>query len=169
MEDVRAEQGPDQESWGVHFYVTDVPDTSEESRRRLEMVADYLAKYEREDSTYQLLQGLPDSLNRRVTAYLFDARGDSSATLTADRVRYFDQEKRFEAEGNVIVVTKDGKRLESEHLTWLEEEQKVRTPGFVRIIKPKEQVQGYGLVADEDLSSYQLGRITAQVAVEEEE
>lgn len=169
MADVRAEGAPDQESWGVHFYVTDVPDSSDESRMRLEMIADYMAKYEQGDSTYQVLHGNPDSLNRRVVVHFFDATGDSSATLTADRVLYFDREKRFEAEGNVVVVTQDDKRLESEHLTWLEDERKVRTAGFVRIIKPNEQLQGYGLVADEDLASYQLGRITATVTVEDEE
>ena len=169
MEDVRAEGAPDQESWGVHFYVTQVPIGAEESRIRVEMIADYMAQFENEDSTYQLLRGHPDSLNRRVTAYLYDLEGDSSATLTADRVLYFDREKRFEAEGRVVVVTSEDKRLESERLVWLEDERKVRTESFVSIVSPKEQVQGYGLVADEDLKNYQIGRFSAQVTVDEEE
>ena len=169
MDDVRAEGAPDQESWGVHFYVTQVPIGEDESRIRVEMIADYMAQYEREDSTYQLLRGHPDSLNRRVTAYLFDLEGDSSATLTADRVLYFDREKRFEAEGRVVVVTSEDKRLESERLVWLEDERKVHTESFVSIVSPTEQVQGYGLVADEDLKNYQIGRFSAQVTVDEEE
>ena len=169
LAEVRAEGGPDQESWGVHFYVTQVPIGSDESRIRVEMLADYMAQYEREDSTYQLLRGHPDSLNRRVIAYLYDGQGDSSATLTADRVYYFDQEKRFEAQGNVVVVTREDKRLESEKLVWLEDERKIRTQSFVSIVSPKEQVQGYGLVADEDLKTYQIGRFTAQVTLDEEE
>ena len=169
MADVRAEGGPDQESWGVHFYVTQVPIGGDESRIRVEMLADYMAQYEGEDSTYQLLRGHPDSLSRRVTAYLFDTQGDSSATLTADRVLYFDREKRFEAQGNVVVVTREDKRLESEKLVWLEDERKIRTQSFVSIVSPKEQVQGYGLVADEDLKTYQIGRFTAQVTIDEED
>ena len=128
-----------------------------------------MAQYENEDSTYQLLRGHPDSLDRRVTAYLFDTEGDSSATLTADRVLYFDREKRFEAEGGVVVVTSENKRLESERLVWFEDERKVRTESFVSIVSPQEQVQGYGLVADEDLKNYEIGRFSAQVTVEEEE
>ena len=169
MAEVRAEGGPDQESWGVHFYVTQVPIGSEESRIRVEMLADYMAQYEREDSTYQLLRGHPDSLNRRVIAYLYDSQGDSSATLTADRVLYFDREKRFEAQGNVVVVTREDKRLESEKLVWLEDERKIRTQSFVNIVSPTEHVQGYGLVADEDLKTYQIGRFTAQVTLDDEE
>lgn len=169
MEDLRAEDDPSQESWDVHFFITQVPIGSDESRTRLEMIADYMAQYEREDSTYQLLRGHPDSLGRRVTAYLFDTEGDSSATLTADRVLYFDREKRFEAQGDVVVVTREGKRLESEQLSWLEDERKIRTTSFVSITAPDEQVQGYGLIADEDLKTYQIGRFTAQVTLDEED
>ena len=115
------------------------------------------------------MRGHPDSLNGRVTAYLFDTEGDSSATLTADRVLYFDREKRFEAEGRVVVITIEDKRLESERLVWLEDERKVRTESFVSIVSPTEQVQGYGLVADEDLKNYQIGRFSAQMTVDEED
>ena len=169
MAEVRAEGGPSQESWGVHFYVTQVPVGSDESEIRVEMIADYMAQYEREDSTYQLLRGHPDSLNRRVTAYLFDLQGDSSATLTADRVLYFERDKRFEAEGRVVVITRENKRLESETLTWLEDERKVRTESYVSIVAPNEQVQGYGLEADEDLKSYEIRRFTTEMVIEEEE
>ncbi len=168
MDTVRAEGQADQESWGAHFYISQVPTDSDESLPRLEMMADYLAEYEREDSTYMRLRGHPDSLDRPVKVYLFDAAGDSSATLTANEVLYFEKEDRFEARGNVVVVTQDGKRLEGEHLVWNEDERKVRTPGFVRIIRPNERVQGYGLVADEDLETYQLERVTAQVTLEDD-
>ena len=167
MDTVRAENAPDQESWGAHFYISEVPNEDTQSQIRLEMIADYLARYERPDSTYMLLRGHPDSLHRRVTAYFYDD-GDSSATLTADVVYYFDNERRFEAHGGVIVVTQDEKRLETELLRWYETERKIRTPAFVRIVQPNEQVQGYGLEADEDLETYQLGRITAQVIVEDD-
>ena len=169
MDDVRAEDAPDQESWGVQFFVTEVPIESEDSRIRMAMMADYMAQYEREDSTYRLLRGHPDSLSRRVVAHIFDTEGDSSATLTADQVFYYERDKRIEARGQVVVVTSQDKRLESEHLVWLEEKREVRTPGFVSITTPKEQVQGYGLVGDEDLRTFQLARFTAEVTLDEEE
>ena len=75
----------------------------------------------------------------------------------------------MEAWGRVVVVTSQDKRLECEHLIWLEEKREVRTPGFVSIVTPTEHVQGYGLVADEDLRTFQIGRFTAEVTLEEEE
>lgn len=152
----------------MHFFVSEVPISSKESRPRFEIRADYRAVYERGDSSYTVLTVDSDTSGRFVTAYLFDARGDSSATLTAHRVVYYDQQERLEAEGNVVVVTTDGRRLESEHLVWLEAEREVRTPGFVRITMPDEWVQGYGLVADENLETYRLERVTAQRFVEED-
>lgn len=106
---------------------------------------------------------------RRVYAYIFDEKGDSSAVITAERMMYFDAEGRFEAFGDVVVLTQDDKRLTSEHLTWDQTDRKIRTRRFVRIVTPTEDVQGSGLVADEDLETYQLGRFTAQVEMDEEE
>ncbi|MFQ5571905.1 MAG: LPS export ABC transporter periplasmic protein LptC [Rhodothermales bacterium] len=169
IENARAEDEPERAGWGVHFVVSEVPEQGEESRRRLELMADVMVEYQDEDSTYMLLYSHPDSLQRRVTAYLYDALGDSSATLTADRVFYYERERRFEARNNVIVLTQDGKRLESEHLIWVEEERQVRTPGFVRVVTPTEQLQGYGLIADENLETYQISRPTIQATLEGEE
>ena len=171
MAAVQAEGQPDQESWDVRLGM------SEDGRPRAHVVAPYMAKYEREDSSYALLlpaaDGLAsdslgvDSLRVRVTAYLFDEEGDSSATLEADRMVYLDEEGRFEARGDVVVVTREGKRLESEHLLWYEAEREVRTPGFVKITTPTERIQGYELVSDEDLDEYTLARVTGQVTVED--
>ena len=43
----------------------------------------------------------------------------------------------------------------------------MRTPGFVRFISPNRDVSGYGLVADEDLSSFQLTRVTGTIIPDE--
>lgn len=170
LAEVRAEQGPEQESWGAVFRISD------EGVRRVHLSAGYMARYERGDSTYLDLYteaptegAVPDSLANaglgkgRVTAYLFDAAGDSSAVLTADRARYYENDRLFEAEGQVVVTTGTGRRLETERLLWREDEQQVDTDGFVRITTPTEQIQGYDLTADEDLETYTLLRVTGRV------
>jgi LPS export ABC transporter protein LptC len=135
-------------------------------RPRSTMHAERMEQYETEDSTYTLLES--PSETRRVQVYVFDATGDSSATITADRVYVYNRENRFEAYGNVIVETQDDRTLWSEHLTWNEADRKIRTRRFVRIRTPTERVQGTGLVADEDLDTYSIGRFTAQVEVDDE-
>ena len=166
MEDVRSEVAPRQESWNILYRVTETGTEAASSRPRLDIQAGYMATFETEDSTYTLMTG--DSLDR-VIAHFYDELGDTSSTVTANRLILHEDEDRFEARGNVVAVTPDGKTLESEHLVWLEKEREVRTPGFVRITTPKERVQGYDLVADENLETYTLRRMTGQVTVEEEE
>lgn len=166
MEDVRAEVAPTQESWNVRYYVTEAASGGEDSRPRLEIEAVYMATFETDDSTYTVMQS--DSAGR-VTSLIFDEAGDTSATVRATRIVLLDGESRFEASGNVVVETPDDKTLQSEHLVWFETDRTLRTPGFVRIRTPQERVQGYELVADENLETYTLRRMTGQVTVEEDE
>lgn len=154
------DMGPQQVSLDARFTLT------EDGRPRAEILAARMEHYRREDSTYAIMKGATDSTGR-VTAFLFNA-GDSSATLTANRLVYLQDEDRFEAYGNVVVTTPTEKRLESEHLAWNERDRKIRTPGFVQITTPEEYVEGKGLVADENLDTYQIGRFTARVDVEDE-
>lgn len=161
MEELRAERLPDQESWFTRF------DVLEGTQPRVQIYADYLAQYENPDSTYMVLTGHPDSLNGRVTAYLFDAQGDSSATIVSNEIIYYEKDRRFEARGEVVVTTPEQKRLETELLIWLEMERRVYTSGFVRITSPTENIQGYDLNADEDLENYEIARVTGQSVVED--
>lgn len=165
VEQARLEEGPVQESWDVHYAITQVRGAEDESRPRLHIRAGYMARYERDDTAYTVMRPAED--DSLVTAYLFDEAGDSSATLTAQRLTYFDAEGRLEAQGDVHVRSSDGRDLFSEHLTWNEDTRRIRTPGFVRITAPDERIQGYRLDADEDLSTYHLARITGQVRVRE--
>lgn len=151
---------PTHVSWGAEFSM------NKEGRRRAVISADRMERYVTEDSTYSVWRTTGDSA--RVRTYLFDEKGDSSATVTADSVLFFAREGRFEAFGDVVVVTESDKRLESEHLTWNQPDRKIRTRRFVHITTPTEVVQGNGLVADEDLETYQIGRFRAEVDVEEE-
>lgn len=152
---------PTNVSWEAEFSL------HENGQRRAVIEANRMERYATEDSTYSVWRTLNDS--SRVRTYLFDEEGDSSATVTADSVLFFNREGRFEAFGNVVVVTETDKRLESEHLTWDQADQKIRTRRFVHITTPSEVVQGNGLVADEDLETYQIGRFSAEMEVEETE
>ena len=153
------QSGPDQLTWGAQFSV------SEKGKRRAVIRADTMEQYRTSDSSYSVWQTLSDT--GRVRSYVFED-GDSSATIIADSVRYYNADGQYEAFGNVIVQTKSGRRLESEHLTWDQFARKIRTRRFVEITTPTEIVRGNGLVADEDLETYQIGEFTAQVDIEDD-
>ena len=167
MEDVRSAVSPTQESWDVQYFVTETAVNSEISLPRVVIHAAHMATFETADSVYTVMRG--DSLTPRITAYFFDEAGDTSAVLQAGRIILHEEDRTFEARGNVDVVTPQDKRLEGEHLVWFEDTRTLETPGFVRIITPTEHVQGYDLEADEDLEKYTLKRMTGQVTVEEDD
>ncbi|MFO8100439.1 MAG: LPS export ABC transporter periplasmic protein LptC [Salinibacter sp.] len=152
--------GPNQVTWEARFAM------EEAGRRRATITARRMEQYETEDSTYSIWRALQDS--NRVQSFVFDPQGDSSATIVADSVVFYNREGRFEAYGDVVVTTEEGRRLESEHLTWNQTDRTIRTRRFVQITTPTESVQGNGLVADEDLDTYQIGRFRAEVEVEDE-
>ncbi len=188
-----ADAGPSQTSWDVNF------DLQEGGKRRARFIADKMEHFDTDDSSYVLLTMQSDSAMRsvlqevsglsgdrdpetapsrtfagadlppdRVLTYVFE-EGDSSAAITATRMMFFADEGRFEAFGDVEVLTTESKQLFSEQLTWDQTERKIRTRRFVRIITPSETVQGNGLLADEDLDTYQIGRFTANVDIDDEE
>jgi LPS export ABC transporter protein LptC len=152
--------GPSQVTWDARFSM------EEGGHRRATITAHRMEQYETEDSTYSVWRTLQDT--NRVRSYVFDEAGDSSATIVADSVVFYNQEGRFEAYGDVVVTTQEGRRLNSEHLTWNQVDRTIRTRRFVHITTPTETVQGDGLVADEDLETYQIGAFTAEVEVDDE-
>jgi LPS export ABC transporter protein LptC len=133
---------------------------------RASIRADRMEQYRQDDSTYSVWRTLSDTARVRSQVY---EEGDSSATIIADSVVYYSEDARFEAYGNVVVETVENRRLESEHLTWHQFDRTIRTRRFVHITTPTEDVRGNGLVADEDLDTYQIGEFTAEVEVDEEE
>ena len=156
------EEGPTPKhvSWDIQFTMW------EAGRSRAVLKASRMEQYRTGDSTYSVWRTMNDTA--RVQVYLFDEQGDSSATVTADSLVFQDQKGLLDAYQNVVVVTEDNKRLETEHLIWSQADRNIRTKRFVRIRTPSEVVQGTGLVAEEDLDTYQLGRFSAEVEVEDE-
>ncbi len=161
MADLEAEPAPEHEVWDARYYITDA------GKPRVEIDAPYLAQFEVPESTFTRMEALPDSGKKVVTAQIYDEEGNYSATLTARELIYYKADGRYEARGGVVITTPEGRRLEGEHVTWQQRDRKVRTLGFVRITTPRERIQGYNLVADEDLETYTLARITGQVTIEE--
>lgn len=160
---------PLSESWDVRYTVTEAADRDGTSRPRLNMEAGYMASFE-DDSTYTLLTAEDeDDESERVRAIIFDvAAGDTSAIVVARRIIYLDEDRRFEATGDVVVEGRDDRRMWSERLYWNERSQRVQAPGFVRIVTPRERIEGYNLHADEDLDNYTLERVTGEAEIEED-
>ncbi len=160
---------PVSESWNVVYSVTESASRDSGSRPRLHMDAGYMASYEN-DSTYTLLMAAESGGDGRVGAVIFDVdQGDTSAVIEAQRIVYMDEDRRFEASGDVVVDGREERRMWSERLFWDESTQRIWAPGFVRIVTPSERIEGYNLDADEDLDNYSLERVTGDADIEEDD
>ena len=150
---------PDQESWGAVYRLR------ENGEPRLEINAGYMARHETQDSTYTLMTPASDSV--QVELVWFDDAGRRQGTMYGDKVYYYENDQRLVAEGDVVAITRDSTRLETDRLRWNREAETLHAPGFARIITEDERIQGYDLTADERLESYSLARVTGQVRVTE--
>lgn len=159
--DASAGPRPTHVSWEATFTLT------EGGQPRAVLRAPRMEQYRTSDSSYSVWRAPDDTA--RVHVYLFGEAGDSSATVVADSLVFQDEEGRMDAYHNVVVTTQTQKRLRTEHLIWRQSRRTLQTRRFVRIRTPTEVVQGNGLVAEEDLETYQLGRFSAEVDVEETE
>lgn len=91
----------------------------------------------------------------------------NTSTLTADYGVNFEQSKELVVEGNVVFKNDKGEMLETDKLTWIEKEARIRTEAAIRITTPEEVITGIGLDADEDFSNYTIGKISGIVHVED--
>ena len=161
LADVSEELKPRQESWDADLLI------SNDGVPRTILSAAGWQEFAQGDSIITLLTSDPDDPDNRVTALMFDADGVQSAEVKANEMQFFNDEDRFEATGNVIVVTATERTLETERLLWWESTGKILAPGFVKLTAPRETIQGYELDSDENLENYTLGRVTGQILVEE--
>lgn len=149
--------GPKLESWDIELNVL------KQSIPRYHIVAGYQAQYEQGDSSYSLLLPSKEREGVPVEITLFDESGLESGTLSALEILYYDRKGRIEAKSEVQLIGKNEKVLSSEYLSWSEESRKVSTTGFVTIDSPSEKLQGYDLIANEDLSEVEIKNLTGIV------
>lgn len=154
-------EGPTSESWDPVMHI------SENGQRRLRMEAAYMANYESIDSTYLILSALEGTAGR-VRVDIFNAEGDSSATVFANRITYYQNDRRFTAEGNVFVQAHNERFLNAEHLVWSEQTARVYTPGFATIRTPKETLSGYEFDADENLLDFSIKDVRGTLISDDE-
>jgi LPS export ABC transporter protein LptC len=81
----------------------------------------------------------------------FDSSGAHVSSLIADSGRVLRQKTVFEARGDVVAWTEDGKKLETDSLWWHSEKERVVTDGFVRAYRTSDTLEGWGLETDRHL------------------
>ncbi|MBN8588780.1 MAG: hypothetical protein J0L94_10730 [Rhodothermia bacterium] len=135
----------------------------EDGKPKLRVRAGKMARFERGDSVFALLEA--GKSKNQVMVDIFDEAGLPSAKINMDKLRFEEATLHLTATGNVQVEAGKGRRLQAEHLVWDNLTRKLSAKGLVKIISDKEQLQGYDLVTDETMTNYSARKLTGQVRV----
>jgi len=85
--------------------------------------------------------------------------GEKVSTLTGKRGKVLDATKDIEIYDSVVVVNNEGSVLKTEKLFWNDKTQRVSTDVYVKIITPKENIEGIGFESDQSLKNYSIFKV----------
>lgn len=95
--------------------------------------------------------------------------GQLESTLSANHAFYFKSEKQWRGRGDVVVknISKQ-EQLNTEELFWKPEEERIFTEKFVTIRQQGDVIYGEGMEAKQDLSDFEIKRVTGDFEVKED-
>ncbi len=140
-------QLPDQESWNSTIVFSDSGMT------RGILKAGHVMVYNNLNMTY-----LGDSI--RVD--FFNDTGKHTSYLTADSGIVNNQNDNLEAIGNVYAHSDSGTSLWTQRLYWNNTTQKITSDVYVKIVSPKETIEGIGFESDRDLRNYKIFNVSGE-------
>ena len=101
---------------------------------------------------------------------VFYRDGVKDAVLTSETGEIDETTQATVARGNVVVVSEDGRTLESEELYWDPERELIHTDVFVRFTDGDQVLTGYGMETDPDLTDLViLNQVKGEIYTETEE
>ncbi|MBD3162508.1 MAG: LPS export ABC transporter periplasmic protein LptC [Candidatus Eisenbacteria bacterium] len=130
---------------GQRFRNLELRETTE---GRLEWILRADRAWKRESGGPTRLEGL------HVTFY--QGSGEIRSVLTSDSGRVASEQGRLVALGNVVVVTPEGNRLETEELAWDRRNAKVTSPVAVRLTRGEDVLTGIGFESDPNLERFEI-------------
>lgn len=90
-----------------------------------------------------------------IIVHFFNAEGDTTSVLTAQKGEYSAETKLYKATGDVSVRNLEEKQtLSTEELFWDPEKERIFTEQFFTIVTEDQLIKGEGLDAPQDFSSY---------------
>lgn len=87
--------------------------------------------------------------------------------LVAKYAIHYEQEKKWIAKNDVVVVNEKNEKLNTEKLEWNEVTGKLYSDQFVKITTPEEIIMGTGFEADQNFDSYRIFKVTGTITVKQ--
>lgn len=133
---------------------------SEYGHVKARLTAPVLTMYEGDDPHMEFTEGMK--------VLFFNEYQDIESELTANYGIRYEQKEKMIARNDVVVINKDGDRLNTEELIWRQSEGKIFSDKFVKITTADEILYGDGLEANEDFSEYTILNIKGIIQLEDE-
>jgi len=134
----------------------------EDGQRIVSVHSPFAATYTREGRS-------ETDMRDSVYVAVLDSTGAIETEVTSRSARYLGHQSEFHFRDDVLVWTRDGRRLRTEYLEWSQGDRSIYTPDFVIIVTEADSITGYGLTGTDDLSSYRLTEVTGEFDLEQTE
>jgi LPS export ABC transporter protein LptC len=131
---------PDSEVRHARIYLYD------KGRITTEIYSEEIHKFEDLDST----------MGYQLDIDFFDTTGQVMSQVVGDSGVIRENSGQLSIYGNVVVITEDNTKLETDYLFWNTTTDKIYTDAFVKITTEDGVLTGWGLEGDQKLSSYQI-------------
>lgn len=98
----------------------------------------------------------------------YDLTGRLESTLSANHAYYFKDENQWRGRGDVVVKNLlKNEQLNTEELFWKPTDKRIFTEKFVTIRQQGDVIYGEGMEAKQDLSDFEIKRVTGDFEVKE--
>jgi len=122
------------------------------------VTADGVRKSHIEADTAYFYEASQLALLIKLRATFYDPKGAESSKLTADRGTYRWQDGSMQADGKVVVVATDGRKLETDTLKFDPKKNEISTDQAFRFEHDNEFIQGTGFSSDPDFKNVVTNR-----------
>ena len=119
---------------------------------RFKMITQKMIRYDQEKDPFT---EFPDGIEIEK----FDGKMRVVSRITSNYARYLDKEKQWIAKNNVIAINEEGDSLKTEELIWDEDQGKIFSDQFVKIIRKDQIINGIGFESDQDLSNWKVKKV----------
>ena len=97
--------------------------------------------------------------SEHMEVYFYNDFSELQSTLMANDASIDEDTKIMLAQNNVILISNNDKKLETEELIWDEKQEKIFTDKKVKITTGKEVIYGEGFTSNADFSQYSITKI----------
>lgn len=104
-------------------------------------------------------------LPKGVNIDFYDQNMEVDAKLTSRYAIHHENERKWEAKNDVVVVNQKGEQLNTELLIWDERAEKLISNEQVKITTREEIIYGRGFEANQDFSRYKIFNVSGRITV----